>query len=148
MIDDIDWAIQQSVHKKRGMSKKLAEILGCSQQVLLNKVNPEVESNHLHVKELFKIVEATGDITPFEIMLEKLGYRVVKEQVKPEPVLQAMLKSVKEHGDVADAITRALEDGEIDEQEVRIIMSEIREGQHALEGLEHAIKQHAGGQND
>jgi hypothetical protein len=139
MMTDLEWAINQMVHKKRGLSKQLADVIGTSQQVLLNKVNPEVQSNSLHAHEAFKIMKHTGDITILEVMADGLGYKLVKDESKPVPILDALLNVVKEHGDIGVCISSAMTDGIYDEEEERYTVQQINEARRALELLECSI---------
>jgi len=143
-MEDLEWAIHQTVHKRRGFSKQVADDLGMSQQVLLNKVNPEILSSHVQVAEAVKMMRFTRDLTILEVMAEMLNCKVIKSD-KPHavPVMTALLNVVKEHGDIGDAIMNATQDGVINEIEERHIIQQIKEEREALDKLEASIHKNA-----
>ena len=142
-MTDLEWAIQQTVHAKRGLSKQLADVVGTSQQVLLNKVNPEVPTNSLHVTEAFKIMKHTGDITILEVQAAELGYHLVKDDSKAVPLMDALLDVIKEQGDIGSAIKDSTADGVVDVHEERHTITQIHEAKRALDELECSVKAHA-----
>ncbi len=142
-MTDIEWAIQTTVHRQRGLSKKLADVIGTSQQVLLNKVNPEIPTNHLTAAEALKIMAYTDDVVILEIMASELGYTLCKEESKTVPVLDALLNVIVNQGDVGKAIKDSIEDGVIDVSEERYTLAQINELRKRLGDLESSVKQHA-----
>ena len=143
-MEDLEWAIHQTVHKRRGFSKQVADHLGMSQQVLLNKVNPEICSSHVQVAEAVKMMQFTRDLTILEVMAEMLDCKVVKvDKPRAVPLMSALLGVVKEHGDIGDAISDATCDGVISEIEERHIIQQIKEEREALDKLEASIRDHA-----
>jgi len=143
-MEDLEWAIHQTVHKRRGFSKQVAEHLGMSQQVLLNKVNPEICSSHVQVAEALKMMQFTQDLTILEVMAEMLNCKVIRvDKPRAVPVMSALLSVVKEHGDIGEAITEATKDGVINEIEERHIIQQIKEEREALDRLEASIRDHA-----
>lgn len=142
-MTNLEWAIQQTVHSKRGLSKQIADLLGTSQHVVLNKANPDNELNHFHVAQVQQIMELTGDVRILEELAHELGYSIVANQAVPVSITEAVLSSVKEQGDVSDAITKALADNVIKPKEERDICKEIAEARRALDVMEASIHQAA-----
>lgn len=58
-MDDLDQAIYSTVHSSRIGAKKIAQRIGISDQVLLNKANPSNETHKLTVREALAIQLAT-----------------------------------------------------------------------------------------
>lgn len=137
---DLEWAIQQTVLNKRGYSKLLADAIGCSQQILLNKVNPEIVTNHLSVVEASKIMQVSGNVMILEELARLLGYTLVKDDAEPVSITDALLSVMKEHGDIGQVIGEATADNVITENEQRAIVKEINDARHSLDCLESSIK--------
>lgn len=139
-MTDIEWAINQLVHKKRGSSKQLADRLVCSQQILLNKVNPENMSNHLHLHEAMKLMQVTKDVSLLEVMAEQLGYKLVKNDCAAKPVVDALISAVKEQGDIASIVGSVVARGVVTQELKRAIRKEITEGVDSLDVLLSSIE--------
>lgn len=143
-MDELEYAIQNTVKHRRGFSKQVAEHLGMSQQVLLNKINPMITSNHLHVTEAARVIAFTQDFSIIEVMAEMLGCKIVKtNKPKAVPIMSALLTVVKEHGDIGEAITDAIKDDVINEIEERHIIQQIKDERAALDSLQSSIQCHA-----
>lgn len=139
-MNDIEWAVHNLVHSKLGLSKRLCEVIFCSQQILLNKVNPENTTNHLHLSEALALMKHTKNFTLLEAMASDLGFKVVADNTKPVAVFNALLSSVKEHGDVAVSISDALLDKVITGDELRDIVKQINDERRALNTLEASVR--------
>lgn len=137
-MTNLEWAIQQTVHEKRGAAKRLADAIGTSHQVLLNKVNPEVVNNHLTVREAVSLMQHTGCVLILEEVASELGYSVIKDNAAAVPLAEAVLKVMKEHGDVGGAIAAAGK--HINQNEARSICKEISEARLALDALEASVQ--------
>jgi len=142
-MTDLEWAIQHTVHKQRGLSKQLAEVVGTSQQVLLNKVNPDNDLNHLNLRDGLAIMKHTGDVTILEVMAEQCGYRLHQCNAEATDLMDSVLSLMSEHGELSSLVQASTADGVIDDKEKRAILTKAREIHHAVEQFESSIESEA-----
>lgn len=142
-MDHIDSAIYDTVHNSGLAPKQLAELLGMSHQVLLNKANPQCEANKFSIHELMAVQRHTQTYRIAEAMCLELGVNVVgPAKEKAASLMEAMLTVVSECGDVARAVHDSLADGKLTDRERNEMQREINEAIDALMSMRLAIKEH------
>ncbi|MGB3386122.1 MAG: phage regulatory CII family protein [Marinomonas sp.] len=139
-IDHFTQAIHDLVHKSELGTTRIAEVLGMSKQVLINKVNPYNVYNKLTVHELHAIQMLTGDDSVLRIMQADLVRSTMA--YAPPSILEAMINQGKECGDVFAVVQKALADNRLTERERADVLKEIREAISSLEITEQAVIAH------
>ncbi len=136
----------------------LAEALGRRQgkritvAVLRNKLRPGIHTHHITHEDLSLIVELCqeagmpGATMPIEALCWRHGLVAVRlpkvDESLGDPSL-AVIRVMKEVGDVAAAVTKAAEDGVITEAELADLEREFIEAQAALMAWRAEIRQRA-----
>jgi Phage regulatory protein CII (CP76). len=142
-MDHIDSAIYDTVHNSGLAPKQLAELMGMSHQVLLNKANPQCEANKFSVHELMALQRHALSTRIVEAMCLELGFNALGPvKAKAESLMDAMLTVVAECGDVSRAVHDSLEDGKLTNRERNEMQREINEAIDALMSMRLAIKEH------
>lgn len=122
-------AAYATVHDYPGGSESLAPRMGSSAAVLRNKVNPNNETHHLSLAEAVKAVDITNDDRILEAWAESRGYALVKMpqifECCDSAIVEMMGKAWETHGDVGREITKTLEDGRVEFNEVARVESRI-----------------------
>lgn len=139
-MDSLDRAIYDIVHNSDITAKGIADRLGLSHQILLNKANPNNDSHKMTVRESFAIQVITGNQAVVNAMQAELT--LSKRKTAPASVLACVLNAGKEHGDVLESIQLALEDDVITESEKVGIFKEIDEAEESLGSLREAVMSH------
>jgi len=132
-MDSLDQAIYDIVHKSDIKAKGIADRLGMTHQILINKANPNSEHHKMTVREAHAIQLLTGNHAVVGAMQTELN--IHKRKAAPKSILQSVLDAGKEHGDVLATIQEAMADGILTEREKGDICKEIREEVAALEDL-------------
>lgn len=140
-MDQLDIAVHNTAHNFDGGVPRLAKIMGKGEQVLRNKCNPNNDDSKLTLREALGMMLVTGDVQILECVASELNYQVVPLEAKREiGLLEAVLKTASECGDVHQAIQDALQDGSITPRELHRIIQEIGEARDALCVLEQSAK--------
>lgn len=127
---DAEAAAFALVHARRGRARELAQMIGLGEQVLLNKVNPTNDRNHLMLRESVALQIGSGDHRIFFAEADELGYMVVKlPECDDADIGQASMRAVKEFGDFIGRVEEALRDGSVSKNELRAIEQELIEAQ-------------------
>lgn len=139
-IDHFKQAIHDLVHQSDISSKGIAERLGMSPQILINKANPNNQVNKMSVLELHAIQLLTGNDVVIRAMRNELTLHALKDA--PISILEAMINTGKECGDVFARVQEAMADNKLTERERSNVLKEIREAIVALEQTERAVIAH------
>lgn len=108
-----------TVHDYPGGSPSLAPRLGMSAAVLRGKVNPHNDRNVLTLAEADQMMGVTGDHRILHALAAEHGYTLTPmEGEGAGDVAVAMLGAAAAKGDLANVITRALQDGLISGNEL------------------------------
>lgn len=138
-MDHIDQAIHSTIHESDIPAKEIAQRLGMSHQVLINKANPQSEFHKMSLREALAVQLITGSTRIHDAMAVELGAGsggVVKG------LMESVLSASKEHGDVVGAIHGALEDGRFTLREREECQREINEAITALTMLRESVVKH------
>jgi tRNA G10 N-methylase Trm11 len=116
-------------HEYPGGATRLADEMGKSTQVLINKLNPNSETHHLTIAELETLADFTNrNIDVAEYFAQKAGAVVV-----PMPeieqgdlgLLESYMLADEERGELSKKFRKAFEDGRIDAREFAEIKTQI-----------------------
>jgi ribosomal protein S3AE len=142
-MDQIDVAIHQTVHESDISAKEIAQQLGMSHQVLINKANPTSEFHKLSLREALAIMKITGSTSIHEAVGLELGLHSMRQDIaEQKSLMDAMLTVVSECGDVSRAVKDAMEDGRLTAREKAEMQREINEAIDSLMAMRLAIKAH------
>lgn len=91
-MDHLDSVIYDTVHNSDIKPKALAAVLGMSHQILLNKANPQCDTNKFSVHELMALQHHTRSTRIAEAMCLELGVNAIGPVTEqPRSVMDAML---------------------------------------------------------
>ncbi|MFD2177783.1 phage regulatory CII family protein [Veronia pacifica] len=136
-MDHIDTAIYATVHDSNISARLIAQHLGNSHQVLINKANPQNDTHKLSLREALAIQLITGNRRIYEAMGTELD--LLKDNSPSTNLLESVLRATAEHGDVVRAIQNSLNDGIFTLREREKCQQEVNEAISALEALRKAI---------
>jgi len=126
--------------KKAGGISFVARKIGVLEKTLIKKVQPSDEVNMPNISELVRIIDATNNIEPLEILCGMFGGRFVSATSKTaSSVLLATLRVASEGGDVVKVVEAALADGVLTNKERVVIKREIMESMSALTVLKNTL---------
>lgn len=138
-MDKLDIAVHDSIHDSKIKSKEIAELMGKSHQVLINKGNPNCDTHHLTLQESVALMRHTGNMQILQTLNAMFNQGEYEKPNKHKTVMSALLHSMKEHGDIGIAIEKAFVDKRITAREKAEIIKEIREEVDSLRDLEWAV---------
>jgi len=117
------------VHATRERARDIAERTGIKLQVLINKVSPTCDRNHLMLSEAVAIQQAAGDHRILQAMAEDLGYVCVPAPAvfSDGDVAHALSTMCGEFGDYLRKVDEALRDGQVTPNERRGLENELAE---------------------
>ncbi|WP_010323651.1 phage regulatory CII family protein [Marinobacterium stanieri] len=142
-METLDSAIYDTVHADGADTLELATQMGMSRQILLNKANPQCDTNKFSPHELVALQLHTGNRRIAEAMCMEVGMNALAPASnKPQSILNAMLTVTSECGDVARVIEKSLVDGRLTARERSEVQREINEAIDSLMGMRLAIKNH------
>lgn len=132
-------AAHSVVHDYPGGSESLAPRLGMSAAVLRNKVNPNTASHHLSLVEASRATGLTGDMRILHAFAAEHGRVVVTpadgDDASDMAVLEVMAATWSTSGDLGTAVHRALADGVLTQDELRLIKDAAYRHQRKLASL-------------
>ena len=135
-MNQVDIAVYNTVHESDMGAKEIAQRLGMSHQILINKSNPNNETHKLTLNESLAVQMATDSTAIIEAQALLLGVQVLpKFKSKPESLMMSVLKATKEHGDVSKKIAEALADGRFTAKEKQECHREVSEAIQSLAEL-------------
>lgn len=139
-MQNLDIAITETIHNSDISAKEIAERMGKSHQVLLNKANPNNDTHHLTLHEGAAAIKATGNMAILDALSSMFGYGDYAQKPKTECMIEALLNAMKENADIGLAVHSAVMDGKLTVTEKNEIIREIREAKTALIDLEKAVQ--------
>ncbi len=138
-MDSILDAMHQAALAHPGKMPALAKAGHMQEQAFRNRMSGDKE---LQVRDLMLVVTETNDVSPMDELCAALGGRFVTRVDNPlGSLLQAVVQADKEHGYIGAAISKALsDDGIIDDQEAQTVLLEIAQARRSLDVLESSIR--------
>ncbi len=140
-MDHIDQAIYATVHESAISAKEIAQKLGMSHQILINKANPQSEFHKLTLRESLAIQLITGNHRICHAMTTELGIDERSDNSKLN-LLESALSVSKESGDVMRVIHDSISDGAFTLRERETCQKEIDEAIDALNCLKQSVITH------
>ncbi len=105
---------------------KLALAMECTQNVALNKLNPNNEHNVPTLKDAIKLTDYFDDDRILKSWANSRGFllveKIVPEEVDEEEILDAMLNLSRDFGHLGEVYHTARADGIIDPEEHKMIV--------------------------
>lgn len=130
-VTNLDAAQYAVVHDYPGGAVQLGAVAGINPGTLSNKVNPNIETHHLTVKEAVTIQALSKDYRILEAMAALLGHVAVKLPDAPSysdiELLDAYADWTADIGQTSEAIRRALAGAVVTEQALAEIHREMHE---------------------
>lgn len=115
-------AFHRTVFDAPGGAESLAPRLGMSAQVLRNKANPNIPTNHPTLSDIERVMMFTGDYQVLIELAANLGHACHKvSDTTPAcdmAVLELVTKVWVTNGDVGSAVTETLADGRVEKHEL------------------------------
>jgi hypothetical protein len=123
-----------------GGFEALALRMNMTAQILRNKANPSITSNHMNLHDVETLMAVTGDVRILEALACEMNCGVYALDAVDHPsdmaVLELVVRLQKSQGDVSGEIFNALEDGNVDKKEVeRIKAAAVKSISHLNELL-------------
>ena len=129
-------AFYHTVHDYKDGTAALADRMGMSAAILLNKADPNKEHNKPLLKDADMAMGLTGDYRILDVLAQNHGRIVVR---KPEPgeacdmaILELMAQAWKSNGEVGSEVHSTLADGKVEKKELPKVRSAIYRAQQAL----------------
>ncbi|HSD36103.1 MAG TPA: phage regulatory CII family protein [Rhodocyclaceae bacterium] len=122
----LDLAVHRTFHKWSGGLPAAAAALGKSEQVLRNKVNWTVATNHLTLNEARDAMLMSGDFQILYSLAEELDLRILGPAEPYASFMQELMTAEAAHGDVSRAMADAIRDRRISPRERSEIAQSIR----------------------
>jgi hypothetical protein len=92
------------------------------------------------VGEFVAMMMDTGDTAPLDILCQMFnGQFATRSTQVAESLVAAVIHTINEHADIAQAYERVIADGVVTKEEKRELLKEIAEAKHALSVLENTI---------
>lgn len=138
-------AAHATVHDYPGGSESLAPRLGMSGSILRNKVNANINTNHLTLVDADKMMSVTGDHRILEALAQQHGYVLVPvafdTPASDLAILELVTRVWRHNGDLGQAVDNALSDGVITKHEISDINQTIHRAEQAMHTMLARIKQ-------
>lgn len=138
-------AAHATVHDYPGGSESLAPRLGMSGSILRNKVNANINTNHLTLVDADKMMSVTGDHRILEALAQHHGYVLVPVEFDTPAsdlaILELVTRVWRHNGDLGQAVDNALSDGVITKHEISDINQTIHRAEQAMHTMLARIKQ-------
>jgi len=119
-----------------GGFESLAPRLGVNVQVLRNKANPNVMTNHPYLSDIEQVMTLTGDLSVLYALAKEQNCVVVPidaaASASDMAVLELVAKVWKTNGDVGTAVNSTLADGGVEHHEVEQVADAIHRTVTAL----------------
>lgn len=139
-LKQLDLAIYNSVHESTLGPKGIALELGVNAQVFRNRVNPHCDTHKVSAQEAARILEITQDPRIAEVFCDQAGGHFKRNEADSESsILESLLKTTSEYGDIARTVQEAMVDDTITLREQDAINSEITQTIDALLKLRRAV---------
>lgn len=144
-MNQLDLAIHSTVHDYEGGTQSLADAMGVSRQILLNKACPTTENAHFAPAQLAQLQNITGNYSINDALQAMEQHREAQEY----DLTGSMLGVSKDFAEVVGGITESMADNVMSEPERRHcldLVETLLEDGEALkqaihrEGLEKKIK--------
>ncbi|MEW8042654.1 MAG: phage regulatory CII family protein [Candidatus Thiodiazotropha endolucinida] len=139
-MDDFYIALHQLGRNAEGGISGLARRMGVRAQVLINKLNPTDSHAEPKIGEFVAMMTDTCNTEPLDVLCRMFdGQFATRSTQKADSLVAAVIHTINEHADIAQAYERVVADGVVTKAEKRELLKEIAEAKHALAVLENTI---------
>lgn len=116
--------------------------IGCSANVLRNKLNPDQEFHKLTLLETVLLTLNTGDFSLFRSSLQMLNHDVhsVEQGACESRILHLILQAVGSAGNITTIFDKANEDQHLDDDEIGELIQATNESIKVLQQLNGSLK--------
>ncbi len=121
-------AFHQTVHNAPGGCVALAARMDMSPTILRNKANPNNNVNVITIDDIERVMSLTGDYSVLFSLAESAGFVMTKLEEQPASdmgVLENVTDIWQRLGDVATEVHKTLEDGRVEEHEVKAVRRSV-----------------------
>jgi len=129
-------ALYKTVKEFPGSVEVLALRMGVNAQILRNKVNPNITTNHPTLHDVEMIMDITGDYRVLDALADSTGHVLTKVDIQATPSDMAVLEMIThvwvENGNVGNAVNDTLADGRVERHEVVKVRQAVYRTQQAL----------------
>ncbi len=144
-VTTITGAAYESVHDGQIPAKAVAIEIGKPLKTLQRELNEDDPGAKLGVEDFAQIIKATGDLEPLRFLARLVGVAVIDLRrireacagKKPEELAKLALDAMRELGETAEVLRRALEDGKVTKAEFQALERETWE---TVEVLMHLLE--------
>lgn len=128
-MSSVDNAAYALVHATRDSARDIAERTGIKLQILINKVSPTCDRNHLMLSEAVAIQLASGDHRVLQSMADALGYVCIPKPstISDDDVAHALADMCGQFGDYLRKVDESMHDGRVTPNERRQLEKELAE---------------------
>ena len=139
-MDDLLYALNYAAKHSDFGIKGIAENTGQREQTLRNKLTPGDVSHQPSLGDFVMVMKQADDTAPLDVLCNLFDGQFVSRTAQcSDTIMLAVLKAMKEHGDIASALNEAMADGVIDDVELARLHREIIEARNALIQLENTV---------
>lgn len=134
-MNQLDLAIHSTVHDFKGGTQNLADAMGMSRQILLNKACPTTENAYFAPAQLIQLQNITGNYA----INDALNAMQQNSQRPEKDLTHAMMSVSRDFAVVIGDITESMEDYVMSERERRQCLNSVTQMIDECEDLKHAI---------
>ena len=134
-MDSLTMAINDTLINSKLSAQELAERLGVSYQVLVNRCNPNNDCHKLGVSEALALMLQSNNPAIFFALKAILEGDGCIGKVKKKNLVNAVLDVSAETGELASAYRDAMADGHISEREKRLLTKIARKSIEQIEAF-------------
>lgn len=139
-MNQLDLAIDSTVHDYAGGTNELAELMGMSRTILNNKACPTNENHQFHPQQLISIQRLTGNWSITDAFVA--AHDVWQKQNSPsaeKDVTQSLFDVAAEFGRMAEKVNEAMSDKVLTERERRDCLKEAEAMLEKCEALKSSL---------
>ena len=129
-------AVYNTVHDYPGGAGSLAPRMKISTQVLINKANPNNQSNIASLRDADQLMAITGNYAILHALATNHGYVCIKCELDAPvgdlAVLELVTQVWKTNGDVGAAVEATLADRVVERREIKKVRAAIYRNQQAM----------------
>jgi len=140
---DLQMACYHATHDYPGGASALAAMRGMNPPVLQSKLNPNIKTHQINVRDLQTICEVTQDERILQTVCSyyNAGYFLLPDarEINHETILQQSADLTREVGDLMQVVSQSVTDGKVNQDEISALDKKLIE----LIGTAKALIEHA-----
>lgn len=134
-MNQLDLAIHSTVHDYKDGTQALADSMGMSRQILLNKACPTTENAYFSPAQMAQLQNITGNYAINDALSAMEQHRPKTQKELTESVMAVS----KDFAGVVGEVAEAMKDREMTERERRQCLDAVNKLLEAAEDLKHSI---------